>query len=511
MWQRFTERARKVIFYAQEEAQRLGENYVSTEHMLLGLVRENDSVAAKLLDEMGVSLGRIRSEIERIVTRGDGRLGQDMLLTPRAKRVIDLAYDEARQLDNEYIGTEHLLLGLVREGEGLAGRVLNKLKVSLERTRLAVVAHQSGKSETDTGALHGTLLPDALRAVSSATDRLLVLRNGNVTGDAIVYQLIGGSPNTAIDLLTSIGVQVEELANALATSLDALPAGDEEPEGISSTINRVLHRADAYAKAANSAVIDFNHVLVSAVGHDSPAFDAWLAAKGVTLGSILAALPIASRGELPEGRDEGAPARSSAKGKPLRHTEVAVGDGRLSVTVDTRLSQAAMNALARASQESQNSGGLIVNDIDILIGLLRTPDGQAGHLLSLFGVTVSRVRDAIAGMDPYAASVPAAEESIPVVVSSPPSNSAPLDPGFHVVPAKPLSPTAKRALVVAHAEAESEGDDVTSAHHLFLALLQQKSGFTGQMVNSLGLDADLVRDMLDTLRVTTPPPDYDEE
>ena len=153
MWQRFTERARKVVFYAQEEAGRLGENYVSTEHLLLGLVRENDSVAARILDRIGVSLGRIRSEIERQVSRGDGRLGQDMQLTPRAKRVIDLAYDEARQLNNNYIGTEHLLLGLIREGEGLAGRVLSKLGVDLDRTRREVMHLQEGG---ETGAVAGT-------------------------------------------------------------------------------------------------------------------------------------------------------------------------------------------------------------------------------------------------------------------------------------------------------------------------------------------------------------------
>lgn len=135
MWQRFTERARRVVFFAQEEAGRLGENYVSTEHLLLGLVRENDSVAARILDRAGVSLGRIRTEIERQVTRGEGRLGQDMQLTPRAKRVIDLSYDEARQLSNNYIGTEHLLLGLIREAEGLAGRVLAKLSVDLDKIR----------------------------------------------------------------------------------------------------------------------------------------------------------------------------------------------------------------------------------------------------------------------------------------------------------------------------------------------------------------------------------------
>jgi hypothetical protein len=157
MWQRFTERARRIVFFAQEEAGRLGENYVSTEHLLLGLVRENDSVAARVFDRMGVSLTRVRSEIERQVTRGDGRLGQDMQLTPRAKRVIDLAYDEARQLSNNYIGTEHLLLGLIREGEGLAGRVLAKLGVELERTRREIRALQdkpggpaSSSSHTET-------------------------------------------------------------------------------------------------------------------------------------------------------------------------------------------------------------------------------------------------------------------------------------------------------------------------------------------------------------------------
>ena len=135
MWQRFTERARRVVFFAQEEAGKLGESYVSTEHMLLGLVRENDNVAARILERMGVSLSRIKIEIEQQVQRGDGRQGQDMQLTPRAKRVIDLSYDEARQLSNEYIGTEHLLLGLVREEEGLAGRVLMKLGATLEKTR----------------------------------------------------------------------------------------------------------------------------------------------------------------------------------------------------------------------------------------------------------------------------------------------------------------------------------------------------------------------------------------
>jgi ATP-dependent Clp protease ATP-binding subunit ClpC len=151
MWQRFTERARKVVFYAQEEAQRFGEGYVSTEHLLLGLVRESDSVAARVLEKLGVSLNRIRAEVEKQLPRGDARPAQDMTLTPRAKRVIDLAYDEARNLNNNYIGTEHLLLGLIREGDGLAGRVLAKLGVELEKARREVMALQDNESQTKSG------------------------------------------------------------------------------------------------------------------------------------------------------------------------------------------------------------------------------------------------------------------------------------------------------------------------------------------------------------------------
>jgi len=171
MWQRFTERARKVIFYAQEEAGRLGQNYVSTEHLLLGLIRENDTVAARILYRLGISLARIRSEVERQVAHGEGRLGQDMQLTPRAKRVIDIAYDEARQLNNNYIGTEHLLLGLMREAEGLAGKVLTMLGADLDRTRQEVRLLQEGKSADRAGddpalaAAPGTALDDFKKAM----------------------------------------------------------------------------------------------------------------------------------------------------------------------------------------------------------------------------------------------------------------------------------------------------------------------------------------------------------
>ncbi len=136
---KFTERARKVLSLAQEEAQRFNHNYIGTEHLLLGLVREGDGVAAKVLSNLGVELNKVRSAVEFIIGRGDRIVLGEIGLTPRAKKVIELAVDEARRLNHHYIGTEHLLLGLVREGEGIAAGVLESLGVNLEKVRTQTI------------------------------------------------------------------------------------------------------------------------------------------------------------------------------------------------------------------------------------------------------------------------------------------------------------------------------------------------------------------------------------
>src|SRR5215467_11314421 len=143
---KFTERARKVLHLAQEEAQRLQHNYIGTEHLLLGLIREGEGVAATVLRNLGVDLDKARSSIESILGRGSRVVTGELGLTPRAKKVIELAVDEARRLNHHYIGTEHLLLGLVREGEGIAAGVLESLGVNLEkvRTQTIQVLSQSG-------------------------------------------------------------------------------------------------------------------------------------------------------------------------------------------------------------------------------------------------------------------------------------------------------------------------------------------------------------------------------
>ncbi|MFC1924183.1 ATP-dependent Clp protease ATP-binding subunit, partial [Chloroflexota bacterium] len=139
-FEKFSERARRALTYAQEEAQRFNHNYIGTEHILLGLVREGDGVAVKVLTNLGVDINKVNSAVEFIIGRGGKMSSTDIGLTPRAKKVIEFAVDEARRFNHNYVGTEHLLLGLLREGEGVAGGVLESLGVNLEHTRNEVAS-----------------------------------------------------------------------------------------------------------------------------------------------------------------------------------------------------------------------------------------------------------------------------------------------------------------------------------------------------------------------------------
>ncbi len=150
---RFNDRAKRVLALAQDEAIRFNHNYIGTEHLLLGLVREGEGVAARVLDSLGVELSKVRTAVEFIIGRGDSTTSpSEITLSPRTKKVIELAIDEARKLGHSHVGTEHLLLGLVREGEGIASGVLESLGVSLEKVRHQVIATLGQQHPQETAA-----------------------------------------------------------------------------------------------------------------------------------------------------------------------------------------------------------------------------------------------------------------------------------------------------------------------------------------------------------------------
>ena len=139
MFERFTDRARRVVVLAQEEARMLNHNYIGTEHILLGLIHEGEGVAAKALESLGISLEAVRQQVEEIIGQGQQAPSGHIPFTPRAKKVLELSLREALQLGHNYIGTEHILLGLIREGEGVAAQVLMKLGGDLNRVRQMVI------------------------------------------------------------------------------------------------------------------------------------------------------------------------------------------------------------------------------------------------------------------------------------------------------------------------------------------------------------------------------------
>jgi hypothetical protein len=139
MFERFTDRARRVVVLAQEEARLLDHNYIGTEHILLGLIHEGEGIAARALESLDISLDTVRQEVVAVIGHGDDKPGGHIPFTPRAKKVLELSLREALALSHNYIGTEHILLGLIREGQGVAAQVLAKLGGSLDRVRQAVV------------------------------------------------------------------------------------------------------------------------------------------------------------------------------------------------------------------------------------------------------------------------------------------------------------------------------------------------------------------------------------
>ena len=175
MFERFTDRARRVVVLAQEEARLLNHNYIGTEHILLGLIHEGEGVAAKALESLGISLEAVRSQVEEIIGQGGSSPSGHIPFTPRAKKVLELSLREALQLGHNYIGTEHILLGLIREGEGVAAQVLVKLGADLSRVRQQVIQLLSGLQRP--GRRRGRPAPPraAARASEAAARGSLVL------------------------------------------------------------------------------------------------------------------------------------------------------------------------------------------------------------------------------------------------------------------------------------------------------------------------------------------------
>jgi len=217
MFERFTDRARSVVVLAQEEARMLNHNYVGTEHILLGLVHEGEGVAAKSLESLGISLDAVRQQIKQIIGQGQDAPSGHIPLTPRAKKVLEMSLREAKQLGHSYIGTEHILLGLVREGEGVAAQVLVKLGADLGRVRQAVVQllHGDQGFEPESGA------PSRRGRRAARADEMMVRLDSIARRLAAIERRLGIGEQPAAPELGEYDEQIARVRREKESAIDA--------------------------------------------------------------------------------------------------------------------------------------------------------------------------------------------------------------------------------------------------------------------------------------------------
>ena len=286
-FEKFSERARRVLSLAQEEAQRFNHNYIGTEHILLGLVRETEGVAARVLSNLGVELTKVRSAVEFIIGRGEKSVPGEIGLTPRAKKVIELAVDEARRLNHSYIGTEHLLIGLLREGEGVAAGVLESLGVTLEKIRNetsrvlsqnAPQSAQSGRGGTRTPVLDqlGIDLTAAARAGKldpvigrqKEIERVVQILSRRTKNNPVLIGEPGVGKTAIVEALAQRIVNGEDIPNTLhqkrlvTLDMGALVAGTKYRGEFEERLKKVIEEI----KTSGNCVlfIDEMHTMVGA-------------------------------------------------------------------------------------------------------------------------------------------------------------------------------------------------------------------------------------------------------
>jgi ATP-dependent Clp protease ATP-binding subunit ClpA len=307
---KFTERARKVLSLAQEEAQRLNHSYIGTEHLLLGLVREGDGVAAKVLSNLGVDLASVRAEVERMIGQGDRIVLGDVGLTPRAKKVVELAVDEARRLNHNYIGTEHLLLGLVREGEGVAADVLQCLGVNLEALRQTTIQVLSPSGTPPPAGVQTTPLggqphypppfpaPDqqlrarfterARRTLSLAQEEAQRLNHTYIGTEHLLLGLVRVEDGVAAKVLANLGVELTEVRSRVEFIIGQDDRVVRDDIGLTPRAKTVIELAMDEARRLNHNYIGTEHLLLGLVREHDGIAGGVLESLGIILESVRA-------------------------------------------------------------------------------------------------------------------------------------------------------------------------------------------------------------------------------
>ena len=467
-FEKFTERARRVLSLAQEEAQRFQHNYIGTEHLLLGLVREREGVAAQVLRNLGVELNKVRSAVEFIVGRGDRIVLGESGLTPRAKKVIELAVDEARRLNNHYIGTEHLLLGLAREEDGIAAGVLESLGVRLEQVRaetLRVLGEEGGQQQSqDDRDRFEKFTERARKVMSLAQQEAQRFQHDYLGTEHLLLGLVREREGVAVKVLSNLGVDLDLLRSTVESMIgrgDRIVLGEL---GLTPGAKEVIELAVDEARRMNHHYIGTEHLLLGLVREGEGIAAQALESLGVNLAKVRThTLQVLSQAGAPH-----VVSRSRFAHTPFIQSVMEVGEEWFD-TFTVQVSRVLSHAEEEARRFQHNS----IGTEHLLLALTREDKGVAASVLSNLGVDLNKVRSAV--------------EFI-------------LSHKVHVEPAQAgLTPQVKKVIELTMDEARLLNHHYVGIEHLLLGLIGEEKGVAAGMLESLGVTLEKAR--TETIRV----------
>jgi ATP-dependent Clp protease ATP-binding subunit ClpA len=479
---KFTERARRVLQLAQEEAQRFNHNYIGTEHILLGLIREYDGVAGRVLNNMGVELPDVRARVEAAIGSSERIVRGEIGLTPRAKRIIELAVDESRRLNHHYIGTEHLLLGLVRLGEGTAAEVLDSLGFSLEKVRAQVIevlkSSSSRFSSSGHFAGHGEVADlfswfteAGQRAQQYAQEEAQLLGHMHIGTEHLLLGLLR-TRGIASQVLGDLGMTLDE-ARAAVEALSNHKGGNlwdkADEKSVTDETKGAIQAAVQEARDLGHTYIDTEHLLLGALRDGSGIIIDVLKSFNLTLDVVRARII----GLMPTAGGQSEPG-----GGPISEQEGRWFSGSSPAAQGRQrrfdaFTESAREVLQLAQEESHRFNHNYIGTEHILLGLVRQGNGVAARVLSNLGIELTKVRSAV--------------EFI-------------IGRGDRMVMGDiGLTPRAKRVIELAVDEARRLNHNYIGTEHLLLGLVREGEGIAAGILESLGVSLDRTR--AQTLRV----------
>jgi len=394
VFEHFTERARQVIVFAQEEARALGHNYIGTEHVLLGLLREEEGVAARALDSLGITFERARERVVEVIGLGEEIAEHEIPFTPRVKKVLELARSEARALGHEYIGTEHILLGLLREGEGVAARVLTDLVADPERAREEVLRMLEAQPQTESRPAGGDWAPPgaashgmferfaegARQVVVLAQEEARILKHDYIGTEHILLGLLreqdGG---LAARVLASLDITVERVR---AQVVSIVGSREEVASGqipFTPRAKKVLELALREALSLGHNYIGTEHILLGLAREN----------EGVAARVLLDfdADPDRIRNDVI--RMLSGPARSSPPAAEATEPPL------LQIGLSDALLDGAGPPLRAITRELEQRPGGPADAGDLLVVLAHVPDGLAANALAALGIDAETLARAV--------------------------------------------------------------------------------------------------------------------